>query len=78
MPQTKKEFITYWSPERVALDRVSPGQVPPDTDFFHHQGKAMGGLTSSPFIAVIPDNISFNELITFLGHKTKVTIEIIP
>ena len=68
----KKEFTTSWSQETVfaQVNKMTITQA----RFFEDNTNGH----PSTCVAIIPDNIPFSELMGFAGHKTKVTIEIVP
>lgn len=67
----KKEFTTYWRPHQMwtELDRLPIR----DQGFFDRVVPPDAGRC----IAMLPDNIPFESLISLTGRKTRVTIEVI-
>lgn len=64
----KKEYITYWSQEQVSA--ASEKMPWPRQRFFNDS-------VHKPEEIIIPDDITYLDLLGFLGKKTKVTIEVI-
>jgi len=64
----KKEFTTYWATEFVVAE---PDKMPIEQGaFFERVGKLLFAIT-------IPTSISHHALSSFVGKKTKVTIEVV-
>jgi hypothetical protein len=66
----KKEFTTFWTKEEV-LAKLS--QMPISrAKFFNQYVRKDEKLLIE---IVVPDDISYNDISSFVGRKTKVTIE---
>jgi len=64
----KKEFVTYWTTEKVG---AYLHKMPWTRQRFFRDSKGL------PEEIIIPDDITYNDLLGFMGKKTKVTIEVI-
>lgn len=69
MATVKKEFVTRWMKEDVG---VIERQTVLSENFYENKGAEKTRDT-----VVRPDDISYLELLAFVGKKTRITIEVI-
>lgn len=60
----KKTFVTYWSKDFVVADKLT------NENFYE---ETRGSVKA----AITPEDIPYLQLLSFLGKKTKVTIEVL-
>lgn len=70
----KKEFITTWSRQPIALSPNAVNKMTIAQTSFFDPPAGDGGPTD----AVLPDDIKFLDLLPLVGQRTKITIEVIP
>jgi hypothetical protein len=67
----KREIITNWSVEKIEAN--IEGMPIPRARFFNKVENGRYGKTE----IIVPDDLTFDHLCLFIGHKTRVTIETI-
>lgn len=67
----KKEFVTTWTQDKVHVD--SKPQTIAKEAFYNKVGEYTNTAE-----CILPDDITFRDLLGFVGKRTKVTIEVIP
>lgn len=68
----QREFITQWSIEQVHAESAT---MPISRAGFFRNTRAYANEIATNI--VIPDDISYDQFLSFVGKKTRVTIEVI-
>lgn len=71
----KKEFTSYWTPECMSPMSLRTRE----SDFFDrtYSTPANRNEERAKMTAVLPDNITYLDLLPFVGKKTRITIEVV-